>query len=138
MDYLPILLLILGLLIIVFDMMVTAFITPIGMAFATLGLLLALNIDFNVAFIISLIVAVVSYQLFARFIRKGTKDIGKPKYTFELKGKRGKVREIKGDEVWVELEGEVWLSKPLNEVKEGDEVVVVDTNGIKLIVKKLD
>ena len=138
MDYLPILLLILGLLIIVFDMMVTAFITPIGMAFAALGLLLALNIDFNVAFIISLIVAVVSYQLFARFIRKGTKDIGKPKYTFELKGKRGKVREIKGDEVWVELEGEVWLSKPLNEVKEGDEVVVVDTNGIKLIVKKLD
>ncbi|RLF87760.1 NfeD family protein [Thermococci archaeon] len=138
MDYLPILLLILGLLIIVFDMMVAAFITPIGMAFAALGLLLALNIDFNVAFIISLIVAVVSYQLFARFIRKGTKDIGKPKYTFELKGKRGKVREIKGDEVWVELEGEVWLSKPLNEVKEGDEVVVVDTNGIKLIVKKLD
>ena len=138
MDYLPILLLILGLLIIVFDMMVAAFITPIGMAFATLGLLLALNIDFNVAFIISLIVAVVSYQLFARFIRKGTKDIGKPKYTFELKGKRGKVREIKGDEVWVELEGEVWLSKPLNKVKEGDEVVVVDTNGIKLIVKKLD
>jgi len=138
MDYLPILLLILGLLIIMFDMMVAAFITPIGMAFATLGLLLALNIDFNVAFIISLIVAVVSYQLFARFIRKGTKDIGKPKYTFELKGKRGKVREIKGDEVWVELEGEVWLSKPLNEVKEGDEVVVVDTNGIKLIVKKLD
>ena len=138
MDYLPILLLILGLLIIVFDMMVAAFITPIGMAFATLGLLLALNIDFNVAFIISLIVAVVSYQLFARFIRKGTKDIRKPKYTFELKGKRGKVREIKGDEVWVELEGEVWLSKPLNEVKEGDEVVVVDTNGIKLIVKKLD
>ncbi|WP_456326857.1 NfeD family protein [Palaeococcus sp. (in: euryarchaeotes)] len=138
MDYLPILLLILGLLIIVFDMMVAAFITPIGMAFATLGLLLALNIDFNVAFIISLIVAVVSYQLFARFIRKGTEDIGKPKYTFELKGKRGKVREIKGDEVWVELEGEVWLSKPLNEVKEGDEVVVVDTNGIKLIVKKLD
>ncbi|MCD6559298.1 MAG: NfeD family protein [Palaeococcus sp.] len=138
MDYLPILLLILGLLIIVFDMMVAAFITPIGMAFAALGLLLALNIDFNVAFIISLIVAVVSYQLFARFIRKGTEDIGKPKYTFELKGKRGKVREIKGDEVWVELEGEVWLSKPLNEVKEGDEVVVVDTNGIKLIVKKLD
>ncbi|WP_456398688.1 NfeD family protein [Palaeococcus sp. (in: euryarchaeotes)] len=138
MDYLPILLLILGLLIIVFDMMIAAFITPIGMAFAALGLLLALNIDFNVAFIISLIVAVVSYQLFARFIRKGTEDIGKPKYTFELKGKRGKVREIKGDEVWVELEGEVWLSKPLNEVKEGDEVVVVDTNGIKLIVKKLD
>ena len=138
MEYLPILLLILGLLIIVFDMMVAAFITPIGMAFAALGLLLVLNIDFNVAFIISLIVAVVSYRLFARFIRKETKDIGKPKYTFELKGKRGKVREIKEDEVWVEVEGEVWLSKPLDEVKEGDEVVVVDTNGIKLIVEKLD
>lgn len=136
MEYLPLLLLILGLLIIVLDMMITAFITPIGIAFATLGLLLMFNVNFNVAFVISLIAAVVSYHLFAKFIKKGTEDIGKPRYTFELKGKKGKVRHVKGDEVWVELEGEEWLAKPLEDVSEGDEVVVVDVDGIKLIVRK--
>jgi len=137
MEYLPLLLLILGLLIIVLDMMVAAFITPIGIAFATLGLLLMFNVNFNIAFVVSLIAAVVSYQLFARFIKKGTQDIGKPKYTFELKGKKGKVKRIKGDEIWVELEGEEWLAKPLGELKEGDEVVVVDVDGIKVIVRKV-
>ncbi|WP_324735343.1 NfeD family protein [Thermococcus sp. SY098] len=136
MDYFPILLLILGLLIIVLDMMVAAFITPIGIAFAVLGLLLGLGVNFNVAFVISLISAVISYQLFARLIKKETVDIGKPKYTFELKGKKGKVKRIKGDEVWVELEGEEWIANPLDDVKEGDEVVVVDVDGVKLIVRK--
>jgi len=136
MDYFPILLLILGLLIIVLDMMVAAFITPIGIAFATLGLLLGFGVNFNIAFILSLVAAVVSYQLFARLIKKETVDIGKPKYTFELKGKSGKVKKVREDEVWVELEGEEWLAKPLDDVKEGDEVVVVDVDGIKLIVRK--
>ncbi|WP_457752778.1 NfeD family protein [Thermococcus sp.] len=136
MDYFPILLLILGLLIIVLDMMVVAFITPIGIAFAVLGLLLGFGVNFNVAFVLSLISAVISYQLFARLIKKETVDIGKPKYTFELKGKKGKVKRIKGNEVWVELEGEEWIAKPLDDVKEGDEVVVVDVDGVKLIVRK--
>ncbi len=136
MDYFPILLLILGLLIIVLDMMVAAFITPIGIAFAVLGLLLGFGVNFNVAFVLSLISAVISYQLFARLIKKETVDIGKPKYTFELKGKKGKVKRIKGNEVWVELEGEEWIAKPLDDVKEGDEVVVVDVDGVKLIVRK--
>ncbi|AHF79468.1 NfeD family protein [Thermococcus paralvinellae] len=136
MDYFPILLLILGLLIIVLDMMVAAFITPIGIAFAVLGLLLGFGVNFNVAFVISLVAAVISYQLFARLIKKETVDIGKPKYTFELKGKKGKVKKIKGDEVWVELEGEEWLAKPLDNIKEGDDVVVVDVDGVKLIVRK--
>ena len=136
MNYLPILLLILGLLIIVLDMMVAAFITPIGIAFVVLGLLLVFDVSFNIAFVLSLVAAVISYQLFARLIKKDTVDIGKPKYTFELKGKRGKVKKIKGDEVWVELEGEEWLAKPLDDVEEGDEVVVIDIDGIKLIVRK--
>ena len=46
------------------------------------------------------------------------------------------MKKIKGDEVWVELEGEEWLAKPLDDVEEGDEVVVIDIDGIKLIVRK--
>jgi len=93
MNYLPILLLILGLLIIVLDMMVAAFITPIGIAFVVLGLLLVFDVSFNIAFVLSLVAAVISYQLFARLIKKDTIDIGKPKYTFELQRKKRKSEE---------------------------------------------
>lgn len=88
MDALPISILILGLLIIVLDMMVTAFITPIGVAFAVLGLLLGFGRGFTESFVVSLVAAVISYIVVGRYIKRDVQDIGKPKYTFELKGKR--------------------------------------------------
>ncbi|ASJ16083.1 Nodulation efficiency protein D-like protein (nefD) [Thermococcus chitonophagus] len=132
----PILLLILGLLIILLDMMVAAFITPIGIAFAVLGLLLMFGINFYVSFVVSLISAVVSYMLFARFIKKETRDLGREKYTFELKGKVGKVVKVAQDHYLVELEGDTWIAYSDENLSVGDEVEVIDVDGLKLKVRK--
>lgn len=91
MDPFPIFLLILGLLIILLDMMVTAFITPIGVTFAVLGILLGFGWNFTESFVVALIFGVLAYILVGRYIRKDVVDIGEKekKYTFELVGKRG-------------------------------------------------
>lgn len=136
MNYLPILLLILGLLIIAVDMTVAAFITPVGVAFAVLGLLMAAGISFVPAFAVALIAAVVSYYLFASIIRKETSDIGKDKYTFELRGKRGRVVEIGKEHYLVELDGDKWIALSEEPLKLGDEVIVENVDGVKLIVRK--
>ncbi|AMM53305.1 NfeD family protein [Pyrococcus kukulkanii] len=136
MPIFPILLLVLGLLVIILDMMVAAFITPIGIAFAVLGLLLMFGVNFYVSFIISLISAVVSYMLFARFIKKETKDLGKEKYTFELRGKVGKVVKVAKDHYLVELEGDTWIAYSDDNLTVGDEVEVVEVDGLKLKVRK--
>lgn len=138
MDYLPILLLVLGLLIIVADMAVSVFITPVGVAFAVLGLLMAANVPFIPSFLVALIAAVISYYLFARLIKKETRDIGDGKYTFELKGKRGTVVEIGKEHYLVELEGDKWIALSNEPLKIGDRVIVEDVDGVKLIVKKAD
>ena len=141
MDPLPISLLILGLLIIVLDMMVTAFITPIGVAFATLGILLGFGIGFTESFVLSLIAAVLAYFAVGRYIRRDVQDIGarEKKYTFELKGKRGKVVEIGKEHYIVELEGDRWiaLSEGDERLNPGDAVEVTGVDGVKLIVKKV-
>ena len=140
MDPLPISLLILGLLIIVLDMMVTAFITPIGVAFATLGILLGFGIGFTESFVLSLIAAVLAYFAVGRYIRRDVQDIGmrEKKYTFELKGKRGKVMEIGKEHYIVELEGDRWIALPEGDekLKAGDAVEVTGVDGVKLIVRK--
>jgi len=142
MDLLPLSLLILGLLIIALEMMVTAFITPIGVAFATLGILLGIGWGFTGSFVVSLIAAVLAYFLVGRYIRKDVEDIGEKagKYTFELKGKRGKVVEIGKDHYIVELEGDRWIALPAEEserLKIDDIVEVIDVDGVKLMVKKV-
>ncbi|ASJ07418.1 NfeD family protein [Thermococcus pacificus] len=141
MDPLPISLLILGLLIIVLDMMVAAFITPIGVAFATLGILLGFGIEFTESFVLSLIAAVLAYFAVGRYIRRDVQDIGarEKKYTFELKGKRGKVVEIGKEHYIVELEGDKWIALPEGDekLKIDDVVEVVDVDGVKLIVRKV-
>ncbi|WP_048149774.1 NfeD family protein [Palaeococcus ferrophilus] len=136
MDYLPILLLVLGLLVIAVDMAVSAFITPVGVAFAVLGILMAAGVPFLPSFLVALIAAVLSYYLFARVIRKETRDIGKDKYTFELKGKRGKVVEIGKEHYLVELEGDKWIALSKEPLKPGDNILVEDVDGVKLIVRK--
>ena len=138
MDILPISLLILGLLVIVLDMMVTAFITPIGIAMIVLGLLMGFGVNFTESFVIALIAALLSYIVVARYIKKDVKDAGEGKYTFELKGKRGKVVEIGKDHYIVELEGDRWiaLAEKDEKLKIDDVVEVVNVDGVKLIVKK--
>ncbi|ASJ09507.1 Nodulation efficiency protein D-like protein (nefD) [Thermococcus siculi] len=140
MDLLPLSLLILGLLVVVLDMMVTAFITPIGIALIVLGLLMGFGVGFTESFVIALIAALISYIIVARYIKKDVKDAGKGKYTFELKGKRGKVVEIGKDHYIVELEGDRWIALPAEEKEElkiDDTVEVVDVDGVKLMVKKV-
>lgn len=133
----PLSLLILGLLVIILDMMVTAFITPIGVALAVLGILLGLGLNFEESFTVALIASVLSYIIVGRYIRRDVKDIGVKKYTFELKGKRGRVVE-KGKEYYiVELEGDRWIALSDEELNVGDIVKVIDVDGVKLIVKKV-
>ena len=139
MGTLPLLLLILGLLAVILDMMVTAFITPVGIAFIVLGLLMGFGFNFTESFVISLVAALLSYIVVARYIGNDVEDAGRGKYTFELKGKRGKVVEIGRDHYIVELEGERWIAVPLSEerLRIGDVVEVVDVDGVKLIVKRI-
>ncbi|MDK2869892.1 MAG: hypothetical protein PWP39_1127 [Pyrococcus sp.] len=137
MNSLPIFLLILGLLIILLDMMVSAFITPIGIAFVVLGLLQLFNVNFYLSFVLSLISAVISYMVFARIIKKETRDMGKGKYTFDLKGKEGKVVRISEDHYLVEVDGDTWIAYSEENLKPGDKVVVEDVDGLKLKVRKI-
>jgi membrane protein implicated in regulation of membrane protease activity len=142
MDLLPPSLLVLGLLIIALDMMVTAFITPIGVAFATLGILLGIGWGFTESFVVSLIAAVLAYFVVGRYVRKDVEDIGEKtgKYTFELKGKRGKVVEVGREHYIVELEGDRWIALPVEESEKlriGDTVEVVNIDGVKLIVRRV-
>ncbi|WP_457741346.1 NfeD family protein [Thermococcus sp.] len=134
---LPLSLLILGLLTIVLDMMVTAFITPLGIALAVLGILLGFRVNFEESFTVALIASVLSYIVIGRYIRRDVRDIGVRKYTFELKGKRGRVVD-KGREYYiVELEGDRWIAISDEELHVGDTVKVIDVDGVKLIVKKV-
>jgi len=133
----PLSLLILGLLIILLDMMISAFITPIGIAFSVLGLLLLFNVNFYLSFIVSLISAVIAYMAFARVVRRETTDIGGGKYTFELKGKVGKVVKIAEDHYLVEVEGDKWIAYSDEKLSLGDRVMVVDVDGLKLKVKMI-
>jgi membrane protein implicated in regulation of membrane protease activity len=139
MDPLPIFLLILGLLIILLDMMVTAFITPIGVTFAVLGILLGFGWNFTESFVVALIFGVLAYILVGRYIRKNVVDIGEKekKYTFELVGKRGRVVKVAEDHYLVELEGDKWIALSDEELKVGDTVEVIKVDGVKLIVKKV-
>ncbi|ASJ12805.1 NfeD family protein [Thermococcus thioreducens] len=138
MDILPISLLILGLLVIVLDMMVSAFITPIGVAMVVLGLLLGFGVNFTESFVLALVAAVVAYILVGRYIKRDVRDAGKGKYTFELKGKHGRVVEIGREHYIVELEGDRWiaLAEGDEKLKIGETVEVVDVDGVKLIVRK--
>ncbi|QDA32452.1 NfeD family protein [Thermococcus indicus] len=139
MDLLPISLLILGLLVIALDMMVAVFITPIGVAMVVMGVLLGFGVNFNESFVAALISAVVTYILVERYIRRDVPDAGKGKYTFELKGKRGKVVEIGKEHYIVELEGDRWIALAEGDKKPGigDTVEVVDVDGVKLMVRKV-
>lgn len=136
---LAVFLLILGLLTILLDMMVTAFITPIGVAFATLGLLLGFGMSFTEGFVIALIAAVISYILIGRYIKKDVEDVGsrEKKYTFELVGKRGRVVKVADDHYVVELEGDKWIAISDEKLNFGDIVEVKALDGIKLIVKRV-
>jgi len=138
MDPLPISLLILGLLIILLDMMVTAFITPIGVAFATLGLLLGFGMNFMESFVLALIAAVIAYIAVGRYIRRDVEDLGEKekKYTFDPVGKTGKVVKVGEDHYLVELEGDRWIALSEDELKIGDTVEVTGIDGVKLIVRK--
>ena len=139
MDPLPISLLILGLLIILLDMMVTAFITPIGVAFATLGLLLGFGMNFMESFVLALIAAVVAYIEVGRYIRRDVEDIGEKekKYTFDPVGKVGKVVKVGEDHYLVELEGDRWIALSDDALRPGDRVEVTGVDGVKLIVRKV-
>ncbi|AFL95911.1 hypothetical protein containing NfeD domain [Thermococcus cleftensis] len=139
METLPISLLILGLLVIALDMMVTAFITPIGVAMVVLGLLMGFGVNFTESFVIALIAAMISYIIVGRYIKKDVQDAGKGKYTFELKGKRGKVVEIGKDHYIVELEGDRWIALSENDekLKIGEVVEVSEVDGVKLIVRRV-
>jgi membrane protein implicated in regulation of membrane protease activity len=139
MDSLPIFLLILGLLIILLDMMVTAFITPIGVTFAVLGILLGFGWNFTESFVVSLIFGVLAYILVGRYVRKDVVDIGvkEKKYTFELVGKKGKVVKVAEDHYLVELEGDRWIALSKDRLEVGDTVEVVKVDGVKLIVRKI-
>lgn len=128
--------LILGLLIILLDMMISAFITPIGIAFSVLGLLLLFNVNFYLSFIVSLISAVIAYMAFARVVRRETTDIGGEVH-FELKGKVGKVVKIAEDHYLVEVEGDKWIAYSDEKLSLGDRVMVVDVDGLKLKVKRI-
>lgn len=137
MDLLPISLLILGLLTIALDMMVTAFITPIGVALALMGLLLGFGVGFEESLVVGLIAAVVTYMAVGRYVKRDVQDAGKAKYTFELKGKRGKVVKIGKENYIVELEGDRWIALSDDELKIDDTVEVVDVDGVKLIVRRV-
>lgn len=137
MDLLPISLLILGLLTIALDMMVTAFITPIGVALAVMGLLLGFGVGFEESLVVGLIAAVVTYMAVGRYVKRDVQDAGKAKYTFELKGKRGKVVKIGRENYIVELEGDRWIALSDDELKIDDTVEVVDVDGVKLIVRRV-
>ncbi|ASJ03790.1 Nodulation efficiency protein D-like protein (nefD) [Thermococcus profundus] len=139
METLALSLLILGLLIILLDMMVTAFITPIGVAFATLGLLLGFGLNFTESFVLSLIAAVVAYILIGRYIRKDVEDLGEKekKYTFDPVGKMGRVVKAGEDHYLVELEGDRWIAISDEKLEVGDTVEVVNVDGVKLIVRKV-
>ncbi|ASI98678.1 NfeD family protein [Thermococcus celer] len=137
MDLLPISLLILGLLTIALDMMVTAFITPIGVALALMGLLLGFGVGFEESLVVGLIAAVVTYMAVGRYVKRDVQDAGKAKYTFELKGKRGKVVKIGRENYIVELEGDRWIALSDDELKIDDTVEVVDVDGVKLIVRRV-
>ena len=140
MESLPISLLVLGLLIILLDMTVTAFITPIGVAFATLGILLGLGWGFSESFVLSLIAAVAAYLLVGRYIRRDVRDIGaeEKKYTFDPRGKVGRVVEIGREHYIVELDGDRWIAVPEDggSLEVDDRVEVTGVDGVKLIVKK--
>jgi membrane protein implicated in regulation of membrane protease activity len=52
-------------------------------------------------------------------------------------GSTGVVETIAQDEVWVRVEGELWkASCPGSELKNGDEVIVTDIDGLSLTVSK--
>lgn len=139
MDPLPIFLLILGLLIILLDMMVTAFITPIGVTFSVLGILLGFGWNFTESFVVALIFGVLAYILVGRYIRKDVVDIGakEKKYTFDPVGKRGRVVKVGEDHYLVELEGDNWIALSDDRLEAGDTVKVIKVDGVKLIVKKV-
>ncbi len=139
MDFLPLSLIFLGFLVIILDMMVTAFITPIGVAFIVLGLLMGFGVGFTESFTVALIAAIVTYLIVARYIKRDVKDAGEGKYTFELRGKRGRVVEIGREHYLVELEGDRWIALPEGNEKLniGDTVEVLRVDGVKLVVRKV-
>ncbi|NJF25672.1 NfeD family protein [Thermococcus sp. Bubb.Bath] len=134
----PASLLILGLLIILLDMMVTAFTTPIGVTFAVLGILLGFGWGFTESFVVALIFGVLAYILVGRYIRKDVEDLGEKekKYTFDPVGKRGRVVKVAEDHYLVELEGDKWIALSDEKLEVGDTVEVVKVDGVKLIVRK--
>nr|2EXD_A Chain A, nfeD short homolog [Pyrococcus horikoshii OT3] len=69
--------------------------------------------------------------------RRETTDIGGGKYTFELKGKVGKVVKIAEDHYLVEVEGDKWIAYSDEKLSLGDRVMVVDVDGLKLKVKRI-
>ncbi len=139
MDFLPLSLIFLGFLVIILDMMVAAFITPMGVAFIVLGLLMGFGVGFTESFTVALIAAVVTYLVVARYIKRDVTDAGEGKYTFELRGKRGRVVEIGREHYLVELEGDRWIALPEGNEKLniGDTVEVIRVDGVKLIVRKV-
>ncbi len=89
---LPIFLLILGLLIILLDMMVTAFITPIGGYLRCSWNSLRLRLELHGKLCRCVDLRRPRYILVGRYIRKDVVDIGgakEKKYTFDPVGKRG-------------------------------------------------
>lgn len=67
-------------------------------------------------------------------------QITKPKTGPEaLIGKEGEVKEVKSkSEVIVLVNGEYWLAGSQDSVVEGDKVIIVGIEGLKLKVKKID
>jgi len=138
----PWILIIIGLITVVLDIHVIAFLTPIGIALVSWGILLLLNAPIEIIALVILTEIIGGYYEYLRFaqsIRAKSSFIPEQ----QLIGKLAKVIDVKCEKkdkyLIVEVDFEKWIARmPDNydicQFKKGDKMTVVKVEGVKLIV----
>lgn len=128
-----------GIAIIVLDLFTVLFLTPIGLALITWGVLMLLRVSAIISGVISILVLIAGYYWYVKFAQsvKQGQDFG----SIALIGKEGIVQEIQKDgSLLVEVDFDMWVAIPTkgyedHPFKVGDHVIVDAIDGVKLLVK---
>ncbi len=128
-----------GITVIVLDLFTVLFLTPIGLALITWGVLMLLRVSAVISGIISILVLIAGYYWYVKFAQsvKQGQDFG----SIALIGKEGIVKEIQKDgSLLVEVDFDEWIAIPAKGYEEyqfkiGDHVIVDAIDGVKLLVK---
>lgn len=136
----PVFFVILGIVIIVLDLHTALFLTPIGLAFVTWGILTAFALPYWICGLISAVVLVLGYVWYVKFAQSVKQ--GEVFGPMALVGKTGVVKKVGDDSAIIEVEFEEWVAVPeegdVSILKPGMKVQVVGVRGIKLLVKPLE